>query len=191
MTTPPEPRHHLPQARIVRAPARDARRRRLRTRGSCAALLCACCCVAVSAARKPHAPRAASSPSTAQILAPSAATVPDPIPQDKQVWRCGNRYSGQPCADPQARPLDIADARSDAQRRQADDLTLRDQRLAAWYEAARHERERAASAPAPARAASTAGACTSTVTMTCVPRKPRIRHVTVSTSPKRASQGPD
>ena len=109
-------------------------------------------------ARKPRAPKAASTPSTAQILAPSAATVPDALPPDKLVYRCGNTYSSRTCGD--AKPLDVADPRSDAQRRQADELTARDKRLAAWLEAQRHERETAAStASGTARAARASKDC--------------------------------
>ena len=123
-------------------------------------------------ATKPRHPRAASAPSTAQILAPSAATVPDALPPERSIYRCGNRYSSTPCGDAQV--LDIADARSDAQRRQAEDLTGRDKRLAAWYEAGRRERETVASAPVRGRAAA-APQCVSTTMMTCVPKKPRSR----------------
>ena len=188
MTTEFEPQCPPRQATVARALARDAHRRRARTRASCAALLCACCCVAASAAKKPHPPKAASSPSTEQILAPSAATIPDTLPLDKQVWRCGSSYSGRPCPGSDTRPLDIADARSDAQRRQAIDLTARDKRLAAWYEAARRAREPVASAPTPGRAASTIAVCASTPLMACVAKKPQARHVTTSASPKAASR---
>jgi hypothetical protein len=132
----------------------------------------------VQATSKAKHPRAASAPSTSQILAPSAATVPDVLPPDRRIYRCGNTYSAQACGD--APPLDVADARSDAQQRQSNELTARDQRLAAWYEAARQERERAPSAPTAGRAASAAAVCTSTNTMACVPKKPRKRTVTVS-----------
>jgi hypothetical protein len=183
-----EPQYPLHQATVASALARDAHRRRART--SCAALLCACCCVAAAAAKKPHPPKAASSPSTEQILAPSAATIPDALPLDKQVWRCGSSYSGRPCPGSDTKPLDITDARSDAQRRQAIDLTARDKRLAAWYEAARRAREQAASAPKPGRAASTIAVCTSTATMTCVRRKSETRHVTLPAPPKPAPHSP-
>jgi hypothetical protein len=102
--------------------------------------------------------------------------VPDALPLDKQVWRCGNRYSGQACGAAGAKPLDVADDRTEAQRRQSQDLLAREQRLAAWYEAGRHAREAVASVPAPARPASTAPVCTSTSTLACVPRMPRARH---------------
>jgi len=140
----------------------------------CAGLLCA----GGAAAKKARAPRPASAPTTAQILAPSAATVPDPLPPDRLVFRCGSSYSARPCEAAQ-KPLDIADARSEAQRRQSDDVTARDKRLAAWYEAARHERETPPSAPARGRAASAPAACTSTIMMTCVPKRPRTRTVSV------------
>ena len=137
-------------------------------------MLCAAqFCTDATAARKPRAPKAASTPSTAQILAPSVATVPDALPTDKAIYRCGNTYSSQACGD--AKPLDLADARSDAQRRQADDLKGRDKRLAAWYEAGRRERETIASAPARERGATATPQCVSTTMMTCVPKKPRKR----------------
>ena len=132
-------------------------------------------------ARTPHArkPAPASAPSTAQILAPSAATVPDALPPERRVWRCGNSYSAHPCADASAPPLDVADARSDAQRRQSEELTARDQRLAAWYEAGRRDRDKAASVPSTGRrAAATPAACVDTTMMHCVPKKPRTRTVT-------------
>ncbi len=140
----------------------------------CAGLLCA----DAAAAKKPHAPRPASAPTTAQILAPSAATVPDALPAERLVFRCGSSYSSRPCEAAQ-KPLDVADTRSDAQRRQSDDVTARHKRLAAWYEAARHERETPPSAPARGRPASAAAVCTSTNTMTCVPKKPHTRTVSL------------
>ena len=144
-------------------------------------MLCAAqLCVQASSARKPRAPKAASTPSTAQILAPSAATVPDPLPTDKTIYRCGNTYSAQACGD--AKPLDVADARSEAQRRQADELKGRDKRLAAWYEAGRREREAIASAPARGRGAAAVPQCVSTTMMTCVPKKPRTRTVLSTTA---------
>ena len=130
-------------------------------------------------ARAPRAHKPASAPSTEQILAPSAATVPDALPPDRQVWRCGSSYSAHPCADATAKPLDIADPRSDAQRRQAEDLTARDKRLAAWYEAGRRQRETAASAPAHARSPTASATCVDTTMMHCVPKKPRTRTMSV------------
>ncbi len=135
----------------------------------CAAHLCA----DATTTRKPRAPKAASTPSTAQILAPSAATVPDALPADKAIYRCGNTYSAHACSD--AKPLDVADARSDAQRRQAEDLTARDKRLAAWYEAGRRDRDSIASAPASNKRVAAAPQCVSNTVMTCVPRRPRSR----------------
>jgi len=142
----------------------------------CAAQLCA----DATAARKPRSPKAASTPSTAQILAPSAATVPDALPTDKAIYRCGNTYSAQACDG--AKPLDVADTRSDAQRQQADELKGRDKRLAAWYEAGRRERDTIASAPAHGRGAAAVQQCVSNTTMTCVPKKPRTRLVTSTTA---------
>jgi hypothetical protein len=133
--------------------------------------------VDASQARTPRAHKAASAPSTEQILAPSAATVPDALPPARQVWRCGNSYSAQPCADAATGPLDIADPRSDAQRAQSQDLTARDKRLAAWYEAGRRQRETAASAPVRSHATAPA-TCVDTTMMHCVPKKPRSRTVT-------------
>jgi hypothetical protein len=158
-----------------RAPARHAHARRPRTRALCAAMLCAAHLCADATARKPRHPRAASAPSTAQILAPSAATVP----ADKTIYRCGNTYSVHACSD--TKPLDVTDARSDAQRRQADDVTARDKRLASWYAAGRHERETIASAPATNRRTAAAPQCVSNTTMTCVPKRPRSR-VEISTA---------
>ena len=159
MTTP-SPRHH---------PFRST---------PCLALLCAgLLCADGAWARKARAPKAASAPTTAQILGPSAATPPDALPPDQRVYRCGNSYSARPCAG--AAPLAVADARTEAQRRQSAELTARDQRLAAWYEAGRRDRERPASAPAAGRPASAAATCTSTIMMSCVPKKPRKRTAVV------------
>jgi hypothetical protein len=130
-------------------------------------------------ARASHAHKAASAPSTEQILAPSAATLPDALPPERQVWRCGNSYSPRPCADAAAKPLDVADPRSDVQRRQSEDVAARDKRLAAWYEAARQQRETPASAPVPARAPAASASCVDTAMMHCVPKKPRPRKVTL------------
>ena len=167
--------------------ARDActRRRRALAVATCAAMLQAASLSAAAAqARKPRAPKAASTPSTAQILAPSAATVPDALPTERTIYRCGNSYSARPCGD--AAPLDVADARSEAQRRQAEDVATRDKRLASWLEAGRRDRERGASAPMPARAARASTACVETAAIACVPKKPRPRHA-VAKVPKAAS----
>ena len=154
--------HHLPPTSAH--PARPA---------LCAATLCVCLLQAnPSQAGKPKPPRAASTPSTAQILAPSQATRPDALPLPSAIYRCGNTYSSHPCAG--AAPLAVADARSEAQRRQADELVLRDKRLAQWLEAGRREREKVASAPAGRRADS--ARCVDTATMVCKPRKPKPRH---------------
>ena len=134
----------------------------------CIGLLCA----PSSQARKPKPPHAASTPTTAQILAPSQATVPDALPAERTLYRCGSSYSSRPCAN--AAPLDIADARSDAQRRQAEALATRDRHLAQWMEAGRRQRESVASEPGKHRASS--AQCVDTETMVCRPRKPRPRH---------------
>ena len=176
MTTRPRLSSFAPPcASRPRALARHARARRPHGRAICAAMLCAAhLCVDATSARKPRAPKAASTPSTAQILAPSAATVPDALPADKAIYRCGNTYSTHACSD--TKPLDVADARSDAQRRQAADLTVRDKRLASWYEAGRRERETVASGPASTRRAAAGPQCVSNTVMTCVPKKPRSRN---------------
>jgi hypothetical protein len=70
----------------------------------------------------------------------------------------------------------VADDRSEAQRRQAEEMSTRDKRLASWLEAGRHARERAASAPVNTRAARVPTGCVETAAITCVPRKPRPRH---------------
>lgn len=182
MTTPTRPSSLSPTpSPRLRALARHARARRPRTRAICAAMLCAAhLCADAAAARKPKHPKAASAPSTAQILAPSAATVPDALPTDKTIYRCGNTYSSHACAG--AKLLDVADARSDAQRRQSQELTARDKRMAAWLEAERHEREKVASAPTAGRRASAIVECASTTMMTCVPKKPRNRHAVSATA---------
>lgn len=142
----------------------------------CLATLCADADATTS--HKARVPRAASSPSTAQILAPSADTLPDDLPAERQVWRCGSSYSAHPCAG--ARPLAVDDARTEAQRRQSADLTARDKRLAAWYEASRRERETIASAPAQGGRKAAIAVCTDTAMMTCVPKKPRSRKILTS-----------
>ena len=165
------------RTRAVARDARPARTRRPRAPALCAALLCAgSLWTGAAHARTPRAPRAASTPSTAQILAPSAAAVPDALPPAQVIYRCGNSYSPRPCADAGTTPLDVADARSEAQRRQAADVSTRDKRLASWLEAGRRERERAASAPAKARVTRTSTPCVETAAIACAPKKPRPRH---------------
>lgn len=212
MTTQTARSHPLPQPAAARARAgalaRDARTRRApgrarprlhaRAPAAFATVLWGALVLGIDAtqARPPHAhahkPAQASAPSTEQILAPSATTVPDALPVDRQVWRCGNSYSAHPCAGAATKPLDVADGRSDAQRRQSVDLTARDKRLASWYEAARHQREAVASAPVRARAPAASAACVDTTMMHCVPRKPRSRTVTsgAASSPPLAGRSP-
>jgi len=133
-------------------------------------------------ARTPRAPRAASTPSTAQILAPSDAAVPDALPPDKLVYRCGNSYSAQPCAGAGSKPLLVDDPRSQAQQRQSEDLAARDKRLASWFEAGRRERDAVASAPKPGRVNGAARDCVETAAITCQPKKPRPRHAVAKAS---------
>lgn len=182
---PPRACAGLPWRAAPRARARHARAP-TRVRGARAGRLAAAClAVALGAgvdmaqARKAKPAKAASSPSTAQILAPSAATVPDALPPERSIYRCGDSYSARPCA-PSQQALDVADARTEAQRRQSESLTARDKRLADWYEAGRREREKVPSAPARGRVAAPAPVCTSTNTMACVPKKPRTRTVSVA-----------
>ena len=148
---------------------------------TCAAMLCAGGLWTDAQARTP---RAASAPSTAQVLAPSAATVPDALPPDRTIYRCGSSYSARHCGD--APPLDVADARSLEQRLQAEDVAARDKRLAAWLEAGRRERERAAAAPERPRVARAPAACVDTAATRCMPKKPRPSHAAVK-KPKAAS----
>ena len=187
----------LPPRACAGLPGRDARRARPRARHArtpAGCLAAACLAVALGAgvdaahARKAKPPKAASAPSTAQILAPSAATVPDALPPERSIYRCGASYSARPC-EPQQKALDVADARTDAQRRQSESLTARDKRLADWYQAGRRERETVPSAPARGRAAAPAPVCTSTNTMTCVPKKPRTRTVSVAGPASAAVMG--
>jgi len=147
---------NAPRAR--HAPSHQpARRRAVPLALACLAGLGAC---QAHAGHKSRPAKPASAPTTAQILAPSRATVPDVLPPDTTVYRCGSAYSSHPCAGGDSAPLDVADARSDAQRRQSQDVAARDQRLAAWYEAGRLQREAAASRPA--RGASAVGGCVAT-----------------------------
>ena len=196
MTPQPEPFSSNPPNAVTRTHglARDARRRCARAPAMGVALMCvATLCAGDTRSHKARPPRAASSPSTAQILGPSAATMPDALPADTLVYRCGNSYSARPCvgAGTGAPSLDMADARTDAQRRQSEDLTVRDKRLASWYEAGRRERETIASAPTPGRRASASATCIDTAMMSCVPKKPRTRLVlsTTSSSPPMAGKG--
>jgi hypothetical protein len=181
VTTENDP-HPLFSDATARA-TQPARARRTRTPALCVAMLCAGTLWAGAQARTPRAPRAASTPSTAQILAPSAAAVPDALPPDRTIYRCGNSYSARPCGD--APPLDVADARSPAQRLQAEDVAARDKRLASWLEAGRHERERAASPERP-RVARASTACADTAANPCKPKKPRPPHAAGKT-PKAAA----
>ena len=167
------------------APARDTRARRPRAPALCAALLCAGSLWAdAAAARTPRAPRAASTPSTAQILAPSAATVPDALPPEQSIYRCGNSYSPHACAD--AKTIAAADTRTAGQRLQAQDIATRDKRLAAWLEAGRREREAAASGPKTGRAPASQ-ACVPSAAVVCEIRKTKARHVKPATAAKGTS----
>ena len=88
------------------------------------------------------------------------------LAQDAPVYRCGNSYQARPCAG--GAPVDVADPRSDAQRREAEAARQRDAVLARQWAAERSAAERDAArsggpanlgpraAPAPARTASAA-----------------------------------
>ena len=88
------------------------------------------------------------------------------LAQDAPVYRCGNSYQARPCAG--GVPVDVADPRSDAQRREAEAARQRDAVLARQMTAERRTAEREAArsggpanlgpraAPAPAKPASAA-----------------------------------
>jgi len=75
---------------------------------------------------------------------PAAATSP---PAQGPVYHCGSLYSQAPCAG--AVPLDVADPRSEEERRQGADVAVREKRLAATLEADRHRREQPPAARGP------------------------------------------
>jgi hypothetical protein len=64
------------------------------------------------------------------------------------AWRCGNSYSTQPC--PGGTAVDVGDARSDTQRRQAEAVKQQDTRLAGTLAAERQARDRAVAGQRPA-----------------------------------------
>ncbi len=187
----PHARRRPDASRAARAPGRArARPREPGLRLACWALICAgglCAQPADARTTKPRS-QAASTPSTAQILAPSAATTPDALPPERTVYRCGNAYSGRPCAD--AKPLDVSDARSAEQRAQAEDVAARGKRLASWLEAGRRDRERVASEPRnghPTRPP--AAGCAKTGAVACPPKKPPPPRVAVSLPASGAAKG--
>jgi hypothetical protein len=98
---------------------------------------------------------------------------PDALPADRAVYRCGNTYSTHACEN--ARPLDVEDPRTAAQRLQADDLVARDKRLASWFEAQRREREGPASEPRKAARRKAAKGCVESAAIACVPKQPHPR----------------
>ena len=78
------------------------------------------------------------------VLGLAAAT------QAQTVWRCGadgRSYSDSPC--PEGRPVGMADARSEAQVAQAQQVLARDRQLARQLVAERQQREREALARGP------------------------------------------
>ena len=188
MTTQPDlSSFQIPALLRACAPASRARRRRpggLVLPSLCAALVCVGGLSTRTAhARTPKPPRAASTPSTAQILAPSVATVPDALPAERTIYRCGTSYSSQPCAD--AKPLDVDDSRSADQRLQGAELAVRDKRMASWLEAERREREGAASEPKKTRPRA-ATPCVDTANVACDVRKPKVRRAKAVSPAKTA-----
>ena len=176
---------------------RRRRRESSRRRGTVlasAVLVCAgaMCCVPALAreTRTAHAAHPASAPrTTADALGPPPAPgqyAPAP-PTDGAVYRCGNSYSAQPCGTQS--PLDVDDARTASQRRQAEDVAARDKRLATWLEAQRHERDAAASAPKKSRAADPGCAPTAAVVVAC-PRRVKWRRAVSKPSTPATSAGP-
>ena len=181
----------FPHPPITALPCARARASRARTRprgvvlpSLCVAALCVGgLCAHAAPAHAPKPPRAASTPSTAQILAPSAATVPDALPPERTIYRCGNSYSSHPCAD--AKPLDVDDSRGADQRRQGAEVAVRDKRMASWLEAERREREGAASEPKKTRARA-ATQCVDTANVACEVRKPKVRRAKAISPPRTA-----
>jgi hypothetical protein len=154
----------------------------------CLAALCAGSLLCMpTAARVPKSPRSASAPrtpTTAEILAPSATAPADALPDDRVIYRCGNSYSPHPC--PNAAPLDVDDPRTRAQRLQAQDVAVRDKRLAAWLEAGRHQRETPAGTPAEAPKnirAHAAKGCVPSKSVVCPTPRPRRTVVRSATNP--------
>ena len=135
-------------------------------------MLGAVCCDPAQA----HAPtsaraqRAANAASSART--PAWAT--DGPPVETTVYRCGNSYSARPCGD--TRPLDVDDPRTEAQRLQAADVAAREQRLVAWLEAQRREREAAPAAVAPSagRGTRAAAPCGASTTPDCPAKRVRL-----------------
>jgi len=177
----------IPALLRARAPASRARRwpASLVLPSLCAALVCVGgLSMRTAHARTPKPPRAASTPSTAQILAPSVATVPDALPAERTIYRCGNSYSPHPCVG--AKPLDVDDSRSADQRLQGAELAVRDKRMASWLEAERRDREGAASEPKKTRARA-ATPCVDAGNVACEVRKPKVRRAKPINAPKAAS----
>jgi hypothetical protein len=125
-------------------------------------------CDGAHAAATPRS-RAKTVPAPAPPAASAAWDTGGP-PPETTVYRCGSSYSPRPCAG--AEPLAIADARSNAQRLQAEDVAARDKHLAAWLEEKRRERE---TLPEPAKKTSQAAArkCVASPTVTCPEKKPK------------------
>jgi hypothetical protein len=85
----------------------------------------------------------------AGALAPAAGkavgSIADSTTSPAVIYRCGSLYTQTPC--PGATPMQADDPRTADERRQAEDITAREKRLAAALEAERLQRERPPPAP--------------------------------------------
>ena len=66
-----------------------------------------------------------------------------------RIYRCGDSYGSTPC--PGGKPVPVDDSRSEAQRREAEALKIREAKLAGELAAERQARERAAVGQLPSR----------------------------------------
>lgn len=89
--------------------------------------------------------------------------------QDR-VWRCGNSYSQQPCAA--ALPVDVDDARTDAQRLAALRVVARDQQTADTLARERRQRDSAAGRQGAAHIGGRAASAPEKTARPKAPRKP-------------------
>ena len=124
-------------------------------------------------------------PPVRQVLLWALLAAGPALAQDAPVYRCGNTYQARPCAG--GAPVDVADPRSDAQRREAEAARQRDAALARQMAAERRAAEREAArsggaanlgpraAPAPAKPASAAA-------------KARKKHKTLKVKPVPAAR---
>jgi len=110
-------------------------------------------------------------------------------PEDRTIYRCGTRYSPVPCAD--AKPLAVADPRTEEQRLQGQDVAARQRRMAAWLEAERHERDKlvpaAASAPKSKAGRRPKKNCVPTSRTACIASPPQPRTVILKAPSTKAA----